>query len=382
MKEYNFNKNFNGFREELNLTDDKKSILLNARKTIRGTIRSAFNEQRSQYLSEDSLRVLSKFTKDSSEIVKPLFMSQGSFVYNTINMPSNPPTQQMDLDDGVYLPLSYVENELHDNFDHAARIVRNVIENCIKDLCSEKGWSLAKHSKCLRVTIANDSHIDLPIYSIPDDEAHTIKESLRQAINKGYMDSMGLTPLSLDKANNILLATDEGWIKSDPREIQEWVHNSRERLGRKFIYYSRYLKAWRDEQWPQDDSKLSSILLMSGVEQGLSEASYSESDNVSIDLASVVTSIKLSLSVNGIKHPTENCRLDEGLPNRENIIRSLNSLIINLSESVKRNEPKSLVTEFGERFPEEKGTVKEVAASAAVVSGFSAPIKPARSQNC
>jgi hypothetical protein len=30
--------------------------------------------------------------------IKPKFMTQGSFAYNTINTPENPPVQQMDLD--------------------------------------------------------------------------------------------------------------------------------------------------------------------------------------------------------------------------------------------------------------------------------------------
>ena len=41
--------------------------------------------------------------------VEPRFFTQGSFSYKTINDPCWVPPQQMDLDDGCYLPLAFVK---------------------------------------------------------------------------------------------------------------------------------------------------------------------------------------------------------------------------------------------------------------------------------
>ena len=41
--------------------------------------------------------------------VRPRFFTQGSFAYRTINDPAWTPPQQMDLDDGTYLPMTFVQ---------------------------------------------------------------------------------------------------------------------------------------------------------------------------------------------------------------------------------------------------------------------------------
>jgi hypothetical protein len=41
--------------------------------------------------------------------VSPRFFTQGSYAYKTINRPAFPPRQQKDLDDGLYLPLTFVK---------------------------------------------------------------------------------------------------------------------------------------------------------------------------------------------------------------------------------------------------------------------------------
>jgi len=379
MKQYDFNKNFSDFRKNINLSDEDKKNLLSARKEIRATIRKAFNENQTEYFSQDTIQLLSEFTTNIDKKIKPLFMSQGSFVYKTINLPLNPPTQQMDLDDGVYLPLSYIENESDGNFQAAANIVREVIQKCVQDLCNKKGWKLNKAPKCLRITISNEAHIDLPIYSIPDKEAHTIKESyaLSFSASSQFNDSASRF-LSYDKATNILLATDDGWLKSDPREIQEWVKEMKSEHGTKFIFYSRYIKAWRDHQYPQDNSKFSSIMIMAAIAQALSEKIYTKNENVSLDLSAVVNSIEIYLSQDGVKHPCEDTKLDEYLPGRTNLTKFLTSLSISLSEAVKTNNETLLVTSFGNRFPEGTGIESNITAASIASPAYSTPLKPAR----
>lgn len=381
MQQFNFNKNFNGFRQNLNLSENHRSILLGARKDIRRAIRTAFNEQESKYFTDESINILREFTKNSNNSAKPkpLFMSQGSFVYHTINLPYNPPTQQMDLDDGVYLPLSYVENDLHENFDKAALVLRNVIQACIEDLCVENGWSLEKHPKCLRVTISSDAHIDLPIYSIPDDQAHTIKEAALTQHQLHLTQDKATTILSYEKASQILLATENGWVKSDPREIQEWVEETSERFKNKFCFYSRYLKAWRDAEWPNEETKLSSIMIMAGIEKALRESTFYHNENIALDLSAVVNSIKIYLLDSGIKHPRDNCRLDENLPGRHTITERLTNLANQLNKATKLNDVRLLTSVFGDRFPSFDGMSDgEFSQTNLVASTVLTPIRPAR----
>lgn len=379
MKQYEFNTNFCGFRKKLNLTEDDKSELLLARKEIRASIRKAFNENQSKYFTYEAIQLLSEFTQNTDKKIKPLFMTQGSFVYKTINLPLHPPTQQMDLDDGVYIPLSYIEKGSNGNFQATANLVRSVIHKCVKDLCKEKDWILKKHPNCLRITINNKAHIDLPIYSIPDNEAHTIKESAALSLTRStHQDDLASRFLSFDKATNILLATDDGWLKSDPREIQEWVKNMKDKFGNEFTFYSRYIKAWREHQYPKDDSKFSSIMIMASIAQAFSEYGYSKNENIALGLSATVNLIKTYLNSDGIKHPCEDSRLDEDLPNRTNLIALLTTLSTNLSESVKINDASLLVTCFGSRFPDSSGIGANVASASIVAPTYSTPLKPAK----
>lgn len=373
MKQYNLNKNFSDFRDNISLTAQEKQNLTNARKIIRATIRKTFNEMPTRYFTDEHRIFLADFSKNTDKKVKPRFMTQGSFVYNTINKPANPPIQQMDLDDGVYLPLSYVGNGANGNFEQAAKIIKNIIGDCIKDLCDDKNWTLeGKHSKCLRIIINNTSHIDLPIYSIPDNEITTVTDSLTFS----RMDSLNKF-LSYDKTKNVLLATDNGWIKSDPRVIHEWVKNTKDQFGSDFIYYSRYFKAWRDYQW--DKSKFSSIMIMAGIAQALSESSYYKNENVALNLSTIATSLKLYLSNGGIKDPDDSKKLDERLPDRDEIINKLDTLAIDLSEATKINNAQLLVNFFGDRFPNDTGNASNINCVApAITTPSTAPIKQSR----
>ena len=218
-----------------------------------------------------------------------------------------------------------------------------------------------------------------PIYSLPDGEAHTIKESAALSLASSIQpDDLASRFLSLDKATNILLATDNGWLKSDPREIQEWVKNMKDTFGNEFTYYSRYIKAWREHQYPKDDSPFSSIMIMAAIAQAFSEYGYSKNKNIALDLSVIVNSIKAYLNGDGVNHPCENTRLDQDLPNRINLTTLLTALSINLSESVKTNDASLLVTCFGNRFPDNSGVGVNVASASIAATSYSTPLKPAK----
>ena len=165
-------------------------------------------------------------------------------------------------------------------------------------------------------------------------------------------------------------------MESDPRDIAEWVKHKKAEFKNDFIYYSRYLKAWRDHQW--NDSKFSSIMIMAGIAQALSERNHSKSENTALNLSAIATSLKLYLSNGGIQHPTENSIISENLPDKGIVIDKLNSLAINLSEATKTNDAKFLINCFGSRFPNDKGDGSNISSAASAVMASSTPIKQSR----
>ncbi len=378
---YDFNESFNKFRKNISLSDEDKNNFLKSRKLIRATIRKTFNEKTENYFYRDDLKVLNyAFSEFKRSGIKPKFMTQGSFVYNTINTPENPPVQQMDLDDGIYFPLQYIEKESNGNFSQAAQTIRNIVYRCVNDLCISMNWTLEKKSKCLRITLNKSSHIDLPVYSAPEKEMKKITETSLNSIM--FMDSIDKF-FAYEKLDDILLATDDGWLKSDPRVIQQWVRGNKQKHGRNFIHYSRYIKNWRDCQW-EESSELSSIMIMAGISQAMSEYSYSKNNNTALDLSSIVGMIKMYLDANGvgIPSPDNQSKMDSKLSNRNEIIERLNKLAINLNESVNTGNSLFLTQSFGSRFPSRAEKPSRLVAPAIITSlndfESDTPVMPAK----
>lgn len=363
MKNYSYNSNFKGFKKNISLTDRDKKQLLDARKEIRSHIRKTFQDEDLQ-LPDEGTAFLSRFVGSASHLLTPRFMTQGSFAYGTINKPAQPPKQQMDLDDGIYFPLAYPNDISGVDFQTAAKILRWVVYECVSNLAQRKRWQYELKSKCIRVTISQDAHIDLPVYSVPHEEMGTIREA---AMVKGSTIPAGML---VKAAENVLLATDDGWIKSDPRVIHEWVKGSKERLGNRFIEHCRYVKAWRDHWWEETD--FASIMIMAGVEKAMCSPEYKkykEEDNIALELGFIVRKISMDLyeGGEGIRDPDGGHRLDEGLENREEIANFLERLANHLNRATKEGDVQLLIYEFGERFPSSKGEERNVAS--AIVSG-------------
>jgi hypothetical protein len=78
------------FLKNLNLADEDRADLMEAREKIRQCLRGVFAT-----VTKAELGVT----------VQPKFFMQGSYAYRTINNPAWTPPQQMDLDDGTYLPI-------------------------------------------------------------------------------------------------------------------------------------------------------------------------------------------------------------------------------------------------------------------------------------
>jgi len=192
----------------------------------------------------------------------PRFFTQGSHAYKTLNAPAKPP-QQADIDDGCYLPLSFLAQTERPSV--AADVFFRIAEVALAKLCEERDWQLSTKPTCLRIQISKRAHIDVPLYAIPDDEFKTLSKALEA--RHGYaLDSVRGATDSWDELpqGKVLLAhREEGWTYSDPRPIKEWFTDQVEKKGEQFRRVVRYLKAYRDWTWTSGGP--SSILLMAAA---------------------------------------------------------------------------------------------------------------------
>ncbi|MGL4234769.1 CBASS cGAMP synthase [Tabrizicola sp.] len=196
-------------------------------------------------------------------VIRPRFFTQGSCAYGTLNDPAWPPQQQKDLDDGCYLPMSFLKGEKPST---AADLFFKFIDGVLVELASEEGWKHVKKPTCSRVEISRDSHIDIPLYAIPDSEFILLEDRAAATLNsrselaKASRDVWEALP-----PDSVLLAhREDDWMESDPRKIHDWFVRAIEIYGERLRRDCRYLKAWRDHH-RLDDHHLSSILLMACV---------------------------------------------------------------------------------------------------------------------
>ncbi|WP_349962424.1 CBASS cGAMP synthase [Rhizobium sp. ZPR3] len=228
-----------------NLKADETS-LRNARTKIRERLRDAF-------------------ARSSAEIfgvpVRPKFFTQGSFAYKTLNLPAFPPDQQKDLDDGCYLPLSFVRGERP---SQAASAFFAFVETALAGLAEEEGWVLIKEkATCVRLVISRDGHIDIPLYAIPDGDFQHLEEA--RNVQKMHTADAKIDSWDALPSDAVLLAhREKDWVESDPRKIHDWFIDAVDLYKERLRHDSRYMKAWRDHHRLDEDG-LTSINIMACV---------------------------------------------------------------------------------------------------------------------
>lgn len=239
--------------DKLDLSSEQLAKIASARTDVRDCLRSGIP------------RVLraSGYTED---VPQPRFFTQGSWAYKTLNSPAQRP-QQADIDDGCYLPMSFVSQTRRPST--AATVFFAAAEEALKPLIEEKGWKLVTDKPtCVRIVIASYAHIDIPLYAIPDEEFVTLAkasmerygyDSLTEALSMAERDVWTALP-----TDTVLLAHREcNWMSSDPRPVKEWFLGEVDAKGEQFRRVVRYLKAFRDWKWPSGGP--ASILLMAAA---------------------------------------------------------------------------------------------------------------------
>jgi hypothetical protein len=249
------------FLDNLTLAPEERKLMLSARTDIRQRLKARL-PKRIQKKAEDA-------GQGHIEVPDPRFFTQGSWAYKTLNAPCRSP-QQADLDDGAYLPFSYIESQPPAQM---SALLFEAVEEVLSELADDKGWTIdTSNDNCTRLIIDSDKHIDVPVYSISDIEFATLVKASME------MYRFGLEHLTFDSAESqeradeqewhlmptegVLMATkNRGWQDSDPRPVRDWVIEQVELKGEQLRRVMRYLKAWRDfQKWEKDDPK--SILLM------------------------------------------------------------------------------------------------------------------------
>ncbi|PWW40290.1 hypothetical protein DFO83_102108 [Idiomarina loihiensis] len=194
----------------------------------------------------------------------PRFWTQGSFQYNTLNKPFQAP-QEMDIDDGTYMPMPVFETE--PMIGHILLVL--LVDASLKSLAAENpGWTFEEKQTCGRIKIPNENtHIDVPMYAIPKEQflqKQVAMESM--AANRGgALDEATRESYKIDSesVNLALRSGDKKWMNSDPKIVEDWFNESCRRNGSHLRKVSRFMKAWRDAQW--DVGGPSSISLMAAV---------------------------------------------------------------------------------------------------------------------
>ena len=238
----------------LDLHSHERDYIAAAKTAVRAALRDGIPRE---------LRLLG-YTQD---IPTPRFFTQGSWAYKTLNCPAKKP-QQADVDDGCYLPLSFLTQTRRPSI--AATVFFTVAQKALEPLIKERGWQLVTDKPtCIRIVISAAAHIDVPLYAIPDTEFATLSAralaldgvyaNFSEAIAKAERDAWTALP-----SDGVLLAhREEDWMESDPRPVKQWFLSKVDEHGEQLRRVVRYLKAHRDWRWTSGGP--ASILLMAAA---------------------------------------------------------------------------------------------------------------------
>lgn len=353
----------------LNLDQKTENSLRSARDEIRQTLKDGL---RNWPVMVTKRELLEGIALDSTPVLRPKFRMQGSFSYRTCNLPAQK-NQEIDLDDGVFLPVSFLNQGGSVHPAIASRGYFTAVERALAPLCSKRSWQLiTDKSSCVRVQISKEAHIDLALYAIPDTDFETLVESAmsthmasdRALLRKSLEDSVEFAEaqyVELPEDHIMLAHRDEGWKKSDPRKLEDWFRDALKVHGEQLRRVCRYLKGWRDQQW--SSSRLASIALMSAAITAYQQAKEKVADNRH-DKALLMVMEQLPDILNGcINNPVvEGARLDEGWTDQERgqYVQAAKALESRLRQTLHQTRDvnvalSALTGLFGKRIPDDTG---------------------------
>ncbi|WP_296738971.1 CBASS cGAMP synthase [Mesorhizobium sp.] len=357
------------FLSNLQITEECHAELRAARTKIRQCLRGEF---------------VKASKADVGFTVRPRFFTQGSFAYRTINDPAWTPPQQMDLDDGTYLPMTFVQGAKP---SVAAAAFFAIVDRALQALAKAEGWTFVRKPTCARLVISEYAHIDIPLYAIPDAEFERLEKAAQARTFDGALDARAD---SIDRwdalpSDCVLLAhREEDWVASDPRQINDWFLEAVVVYGERLRRICRYLKAWRDHNQPRLD-RVSSILLMVCAWRAFDDfgrPNVPERDDAALLLVARRLPVLLAGPVENPTDPDEkiDCRL--GDEDRRVAIEAAEGLAAELGWIVEKCfDPQDAVTRlkglFGKRIPSRPDLVDVTKAAHAEVKSHERRISAA-----
>lgn len=349
-KQYDLDNVFKRFHQNLQIPSGDGSILKEARQIIRSHLRRKFTGIK--------------------------FMTQGSYTYHTLIRPCHTPPQRMDLDDGAYFFGITLTEE---NAKQSSENLFYAVDQLLAELSFQKGWQLdTSKPTCSRVILSIDKHIDIPCYRVINGQLSEETYFSHRSNYYSLYKEANIPYHDLAESEFILLAhRKEGWIKSDPRLIIDWVLRCTEKYGRQFLRVCCYFKAWRDNQWKK--SSMKSLLVMAMVERAFGDLGIT-GGKIEDDIALFRTSgLMIDYLEDGgcIKDPSDDSQcLDENLSleERNKIIEKLKSLykdteIALFDSSVNtRKVSESMCGQFGRWFPKDSNLIIPLAVTPTIIS--------------
>ncbi|MCT8127546.1 MULTISPECIES: CBASS cGAMP synthase [Gammaproteobacteria] len=403
-----YNNSSDGLVAKLKLSDAQHSGLKELRKTVRVRIRDVFDEAKAvvkttfvmslsvfeirqrlantrfRYLTPASLQKVAELISSMDENqrkafqkLSPRFWTQGSFAYDTLNLPYTTPPQEMDIDDGTYLPMEIFNDQ--PAIGHSLLIL--LVDTALESLVAEnKGWQFEAKNTCGRIRIPSMYvHIDVPMYAVPEDK-FMINEAALKAIHFNsdmYQDALfsearAKRDYNLDPKSVHLAIRDgvEAWRKSDPKIVENWFNDACIRIGPHLRKICRIIKGWRDAQWPEKGP--SSISLMAAIVDILDK--HPTKGNDLNHALKVVTNHLPQKFLAGIESPDNTdkdllfpSQVNHG-PREEEIVAKLLDLrsVLSTAESAHSNTYALIVINqaFGQRVTKHELIVKKEAAPA------------------
>lgn len=247
------------YLNNLDLRLHQRAILREARRLVRDALRKAFAKETAVLFGNEAP-------------ISPRFFTQGSWGYQTINRPTHIPPQQTDMDDGCFLPMSFVRGATP---RRAADWFFSVADRALMELVQTQRWNRCDSSKptCCRIIIDTQNHIDVPLYAIRDEQFVAMKNQIefrhgvfREAIVAASEDNEYALDWTMITDEDVLLAKRDGkWCASNPMHVTRWALSATEQNGIQLRRIWRAIKGWRDQMYSNGGGP-SSICLMVIVE--------------------------------------------------------------------------------------------------------------------
>lgn len=359
---------------KLELLTDEQKKLQTAKKKIRDHLKAV---------------IASETKRQFGKQISPRFFTQGSEAYKLLNRRAWMPPQQIDIDDGLYLPMTFVKGN---GPVEAAALYFAIVDAALQELIKREKWKgFEEKDTCARVLIDDCLHVDVPLYAIPDDEfGRLTKAAMDRAIadSADNIDFMSSRRMKIDRwdqvdSDKVLLAhRKDNWKPSDPRKIHDWFLGAVEFYGELLRRECRYLKAWRDHH---ELDHVSSIILMACAFETFEEVGHLKvprrDDLALLDIASRLADM-FAGEIRNPADPDEVLGSSWTYAQRRQAVKAANEMYEHLDDAINHcYVPEVAVdhlkTIFGERIPNRPDLVRAHSAAAAAVAAAPAIIVPA-----